>query len=278
MLDRNNIAAGLRFLVVDDHFFMASLVRDILRGLGAKSVELAPNGVVAMDRLNNQVFDLVICDIAMKPFNGLQLLAAIRAGLALEDKHLPVIMLTGHTDKEMVESAKALGADGFLAKPTSMKDLAAKIEHVIFNRRPGTLPSLDKDQIAAALAAAKQEHAEAEADLRYIGHTYKTKKKREDAAAGGRRAFTHIASEGLSISRGIDEVRPGEVLADDVVARDGRKMLSKGLQLTNAKVMLLRKHGREYGIDKVRVFEGIDDDLEGDMPIDNGSMDLPRMA
>jgi len=239
---------------------MAGLVNQILRGLGAEEVDLTSNGVEAVQRLNRETYDLVICDIAMEAFNGLQLLAAVRAGLTKADKDLPVIMLTGHTDEEMVATAKGLAANGFLGKPMSWNALSNEVERVIFDKTPIKIPSLNKDEIRRGLFEAQNrvgvgnERDDLDDDLQYVGHIYHVGEARQTKVSELGADFSAVAD---AASRAIEEVAAGDVLAEDVVAGDGRKMLSKGIQLTKAKVKLLRDEGRAFGITHVRVAEEI---------------------
>jgi two-component system chemotaxis response regulator CheY len=71
--------------------------------------------------------DLIICDIAMEPVDGFKFVEALQARGFKDKDRIPTIFLTGHTEREMVIKAKQLGADGFLVKPVSAKDLKARI-------------------------------------------------------------------------------------------------------------------------------------------------------
>ncbi|MGY9107322.1 MAG: response regulator, partial [Alphaproteobacteria bacterium] len=216
------------------------------------TIDLVPNGVKAVQMLDSEPYDLVICDIVMEPFNGLQLLAAIRAGVTQADQNLPVIMLTGHTDEKMVKAAKLLAANGFLAKPMSWNGLSNEVERVIADKTPLEIPPLNRDEVLRGLVQAQTKCADDEEELHYIGHIYKAKAPGEKADKALANEDDASPSAGYGF-RSIDDVIVGEILAADVIASDGRKMLSKGIQLTKAKVKLLRSHGREYGITHLRV-------------------------
>ena len=262
MFSENSIAKGLRILVVEDHFFMAGLVSQILRGLGADRVDIVPNGVKAVQKLNSSLYHLAICDIAMEPFNGLQLLAAIRAGVTDADKELPVIMLTGHIDFEMRAAAKGLAANGFLPKPMSWNSLSAEVARVLSDDAPLEIPPLNKEHILQGLNEAKVknkaiEKEDEEEDLRYIGHVYRSQDKRKRKRKVSKPSVSApVRIAGRTHLRSVDKLNAGDVLAADVIAGDGRKLLSKGIELSRAKVKLLKEQGRAFGITEVRIHEG----------------------
>lgn len=245
MFSQNALAKDLRILIVEDQYFMAGLVSQILCGLGAEEVDLVPNGVEAVRKLNTDVYDLAICDIAMEPFNGLQLLAAIRAGITEASRELPVIMLTGHSDEKMKAVARGLAANSFLPKPVSWNSLSAELARLLDDPNPFPIPELNPEKIRRELSAAQNRSADLEEDLRFVGHIYRK------PVARGRKDKEPKLPPSTPRADGAARVRPVENLA----AGDGRKLLSKGLQLSNAKVKLLCEQGRAFGITQVKIRE-----------------------
>ncbi len=107
-------------LVVDDYSVTQRVLGHILRLGGFDSLS-AINGLEALEILEEEHIDLVICDIAMPEMDGITLLRRIRADARFS--HLPVIMLTasGQDDDRVI--AEDAGANGFLTKPASSDDL-----------------------------------------------------------------------------------------------------------------------------------------------------------
>lgn len=107
-------------LVVDDYSVTQRVLGHILR-LGGYTSLGAINGIEALEILEEEEIDLVICDIAMPEMDGITLLRKIRADARFQ--HLPVIMLTasGQDDDRVI--AEDAGASGFLTKPTGSDEL-----------------------------------------------------------------------------------------------------------------------------------------------------------
>jgi CheY-like chemotaxis protein len=121
------------FLVVDDEEFQRSMVRRFLIRFGAEGVDEAADGLIAIERLQNSEmsYDAVITDFKMPNLNGIALLKAIRVGALGLKRNTPVIMLTTHSDANLVAMALALDADGFVIKPVSKEGLGHRVERAL---------------------------------------------------------------------------------------------------------------------------------------------------
>lgn len=115
----------LRVLVVDDQESMRQLVASSLRAIGVQRITVAENGVHALEQLRHGMIDLVLLDVEMPKLGGVDTLKAIRANPATAE--LPVIMMTGRTEASLVQQITALGVNGYLVKPVSAANLAARI-------------------------------------------------------------------------------------------------------------------------------------------------------
>jgi two-component system chemotaxis response regulator CheY len=80
--------------------------------------------------------DIVITDWAMPIFDGLELTQMIRQPGANANPYVAIIMLTGHSEKKRVTSARDARVTEFLAKPISAKGLYQRIVNVVANPRP----------------------------------------------------------------------------------------------------------------------------------------------
>jgi CheY-like chemotaxis protein len=125
----------LRFLVVDDNAHMRRIIRTLLHGFGAREVFEAEDGASGLDSFTHYVPDIVITDWAMPIFDGLELTQMIRQPGANANPYVPIIMLTGHTEKARVTAARDAGVTEFLAKPISAKALYQRIANVVANPR-----------------------------------------------------------------------------------------------------------------------------------------------
>jgi two-component system, chemotaxis family, chemotaxis protein CheY len=126
----------LRFLVIDDNVHMRRIVRTLLHGFGAREVYEAEDGASGLEAFTHFVPDIVIADWAMPIFDGLELTQMIRQPGANANPYVPIIMLTGHSEKHRVTAARDAGITEFMAKPISAKSLYQRILNVVANPRP----------------------------------------------------------------------------------------------------------------------------------------------
>ena len=89
----------LRFLVIDDNAHMRRIVRTLLHGFGAREVYEAEDGAAGLDAFTHYMPDIVLTDWAMPIFDGLELAQMIRQPGANANPFVPIIMVTGHTEK-----------------------------------------------------------------------------------------------------------------------------------------------------------------------------------
>jgi signal transduction histidine kinase/CheY-like chemotaxis protein len=114
---------GARVLVADDNADMRAYLH---RLLGRRcAVETVADGEAALAALRARRPDLVLADVMMPNLDGSGLLRAIRADAALRD--LPVIMLSAHAGEEARVEGLGAGADDYLVKPFSARELIARV-------------------------------------------------------------------------------------------------------------------------------------------------------
>jgi two-component system chemotaxis response regulator CheY len=126
----------LRFLVVDDNAHMRRILRVLLHGFGAREVHEAEDGASGLEAFTNYLPDIILIDWAMPIFDGLELSQMIRQPGANSNPYVPIIMLTGHSEKRRVVAARQAGITEFMAKPISAKALYQRIVNVVANPRP----------------------------------------------------------------------------------------------------------------------------------------------
>jgi len=112
-------------LVVDDETRMVRFVRMNLELEGFRVIE-AHNGLEALERVREDLPDLVLLDVAMPEMDGFETLARIR-----EFSTVPVIMLTVRGEEEDRIRGLDLGADDYVTKPFSPRELASRIRAVL---------------------------------------------------------------------------------------------------------------------------------------------------
>jgi CheY-like chemotaxis protein len=126
----------LRFLVVDDNAHMRRILRTLLHGFGAREIHEAEDGASALESYTRYSPDIVLLDWAMPIFDGIELAQMIRQPAATPNPYVPIIMVTGHSEKRRVTAARDAGITEFMAKPISAKSLYQRILNVVANPRP----------------------------------------------------------------------------------------------------------------------------------------------
>ena len=119
-----------RVLVVDDEPTVRQVVVGYLRRDG-HDVSEAHDGSTALDLLESERFDLVVLDMMLPGVNGLDILRRIRA-----NGDMPVIMLTARSEESDRVAGLELGADDYVVKPFSPRELAARVNGVLRRAAP----------------------------------------------------------------------------------------------------------------------------------------------
>src|SRR5436190_6941967 len=126
----------LRFLVIDDNAHMRCILRTLLHGFGARDVYEAEDGASGLESFTHNAPDIVLVDWAMPIFDGIELAGMIRQPGANSNPYVPIIMLTGHSEKRRVVAARDAGVTEFMAKPISANALYQRILNIVANPRP----------------------------------------------------------------------------------------------------------------------------------------------
>ena len=111
-----------RVLVVDDDDIVSDVVGYKLSSMG-HDVYIASDGEAGLDAARRERFDLVLLDLLMPRMSGLEVCRALRA----EGSDVPIIMLTGKVLEDDVEAGFSAGADDYVTKPISLKELASRV-------------------------------------------------------------------------------------------------------------------------------------------------------
>jgi two-component system, chemotaxis family, chemotaxis protein CheY len=127
--------AKLRILVVEDNQNMRRLVRTLLSGLGCRQIFEAEDGAAGLELFQYHAPDIVICDWVMPIMDGVELTRAIRrSGHA--NAYVPIIVLSGYSERSRVTQARDAGVTEFIVKPVSPKSLYYRIVSVVAQPRP----------------------------------------------------------------------------------------------------------------------------------------------
>jgi CheY-like chemotaxis protein len=210
-------------LVVDDEQFSRQIVARFLRELGNPEVHAARDGSEALAILATVPIRIVISDFNMPGRNGLDLLKAIRTSPGIIRHDLPVVMLTGLSDRALVGAAVALDVDSFVVKPVSKATLASRIERALADGREIKRPDEYHQVDVAAATAHLLKHDP-------VGLPSKAGQRRDQAACRPSNC-RRVA---------LAAIQPGAVLAEEIRAPTGELLLADGAILTARLINRLR--------------------------------------
>jgi len=125
---------GQRILVVDDEPDLLELVRVNLSQAGFE-VETAETGRQALERARRSAPDLLILDLMLPDLSGTEVCRHLRADSALGE--VPIIMLTARADEVDRVVGLEIGADDYVTKPFSPRELTLRVRAVLRRRQPG---------------------------------------------------------------------------------------------------------------------------------------------
>ena len=114
-------------LVVDDEPKIVQLLRDYLERAGFR-VLTAPNGKTALALAHSEKPDMIILDLGLPEMDGLDVTRTLR-----KDSNVPILMLTARSDETDKLIGLELGADDYITKPFSPRELVARVR-VVFRR------------------------------------------------------------------------------------------------------------------------------------------------
>ncbi len=138
---------ALRVLCIDDDSRLYELLASYLGENGVR-LEHAPDGRQGLAALERGVFDAVLLDVMMPGMDGLEVCRRIR-----EKSRLPVIMLTARGDETDRVVGLELGADDYVPKPFSPRELLARLRAVLRRTAPAGEPPLVVGNVSVDLSA-----------------------------------------------------------------------------------------------------------------------------
>ncbi|HBI19597.1 MULTISPECIES: response regulator [unclassified Brevundimonas] len=126
---------SLNVLLVDDNQNMRAIAAAVLHSADIRSVKEAEEGTAAFDLLRRHPIDLAIVDFNMFPLDGVAFTRLVRTSPDSPNVYLPIIMMTGHSERARVYEARDAGVNEFIVKPITAKAMLDRINAVILRPR-----------------------------------------------------------------------------------------------------------------------------------------------
>lgn len=124
-----SVDKNMPILIVDDYKTMLRIVRNLLNQLGFNNIDEATDGTMALEKLAQKPFKMIISDWNMQPMSGLDLLKKVRADERFAK--LPFIMVTAESKAENIMIAKQAGVNNYIVKPFNSETLKMKLSAVL---------------------------------------------------------------------------------------------------------------------------------------------------
>ena len=220
-------------LVVEDTEEIRELVVTVLRKAGF-DVRAVGTGAECLEEVRRQTPDLIVLDLGLPDADGTEVCRQLRA-----DTECYVLMLTARAEEVDLLIGLAVGADGYMAKPFSPRELVARVQAML--RRPRALPEPRAAQERAVLRLAELEVHEDSREVRVDGALVDLTRTEFDLLAA-------LAS------------RPGRVLQRETLLREVWQTDWEGnLRLVEAHMSNLRRKLEAAGLSspEIRTVRGV---------------------
>ena len=126
---------ALSILIVDDSKHMCELISTMLRAFGVVHTAACQDVNSALTHLRQHNVDIVITDFALPATNGVEFVHQLRWNSQSPAPFVPVLMVTGYSDRVRVESARDAGINEFLVKPVTPRALFDRLVALIDSPR-----------------------------------------------------------------------------------------------------------------------------------------------
>lgn len=137
---------GKNILVIEDNRELAELLEMHLRDLGF-TVDTAPDGVSGIAKAEEGTHDLIILDLMLPGLDGLEICKRLRS----KSSYVPILMLTAKSSELDRVLGLELGADDYVTKPFSIKELLARVKAIF--RRMENIEHKDKEDTSEIIRA-----------------------------------------------------------------------------------------------------------------------------
>ncbi len=117
-------------LIVDDEPEIRDIISQVILSLHGFEISTAANGEEALSCIKTHKIDLLITDLSMPKINGFELLRRLRAS----GFHIPTVVLTGHSDHNVMKLLSAFGVNEFINKPWDNDALIWSLKKILLQK------------------------------------------------------------------------------------------------------------------------------------------------
>ncbi|WP_395630092.1 response regulator [Aquidulcibacter sp.] len=121
----------ITILIVDDNQHMRGILKELLRAAGVSDIKEASDPLEAFEYMKSSLVDLLLVDLAMPLMDGVEFTRMVRTNEDSPNHFLPIIMITGHSERSRVNAARDAGVNEFLVKPVTAKGLMERLSLIV---------------------------------------------------------------------------------------------------------------------------------------------------
>lgn len=121
----------ITILIVDDNQHMRGILKELLRAAGVSDIKEASDPLEAFEYMKSSLVDLLLVDLAMPLMDGVEFTRMVRTNENSPNHFLPIIMITGHSERSRVNAARDAGVNEFLVKPVTAKGLMERLSLIV---------------------------------------------------------------------------------------------------------------------------------------------------
>ncbi|OIQ92227.1 phytochrome-like protein cph2 [mine drainage metagenome] len=210
-------------LVVDDDDFARRIIVRVLRDLGFDLVSDISSALTALKLLETQTFDLIVTDVDMPGMNGLEFAHLIRSGKTHAKANTRILLLTGHSNIDLLAVGMALDVNGFLVKPVIPAVLDEKITQAL-TEKMYLRPSLAYQSVMTKVHSLPSRDAPAE-KVTHMGAA---------VVLGKTEAIPKSAANVTRIP--LHRFRPGMIVQENIYAKDKTLLMRSGQVITEMSI------------------------------------------
>ena len=121
----------ITILIVDDNQHMRGILKELLRAAGVNDIKEASDPLEAFEYMKSSLIDLLLVDLSMPLMDGVEFTRMVRTNENSPNHFLPIIMITGHSERSRVNAARDAGVNEFLVKPVTAKGLMERLSLIV---------------------------------------------------------------------------------------------------------------------------------------------------
>lgn len=121
----------ITILIVDDNRHMRGILKELLHAAGVNDIKEASDPLEAFEYMKSSSIDLLLVDLSMPLMDGVEFTRMVRTNENSPNHFLPIIMITGHSERSRVNAARDAGVNEFLVKPVTAKGLMERLSLIV---------------------------------------------------------------------------------------------------------------------------------------------------